>query len=420
MLSRHLLVLIVPMFVIWAPALAQSSGDGPSHIKTGPIGNRPIDTVAVELAAAAIERDAVTYAALAGVPIASARIALASQLGSIPATDALAREFSARLVGIAFDHEPSPAISVLLTGEEAVEPRTIRAGGIDIPVLFRTGAAASESELIAAIATHQADIRASLSTPPGMGIDSRTGDVVILVSEADARTGIAQLTARFAAMMGVPVRIERATMPSNMAIVGGSRVVGAKVSGGPRYACTTGYAVTDGARGAMLTAAHCPDTLRYVDRDGHVTPLTYLDQWGWGYQDVQVNTSEVPVSPYFFADTAKSLLRPVMARQSRASTRVGDIVCHRGERTGYSCARVIMTNFAPAGDLCGGACLPTWVAVAGPTCLAGDSGAPVFIGTIALGIVKGGTYRADGTCSIYYYMSLDYVPPTWHVLTAIE
>jgi hypothetical protein len=38
----------------------------------------------------------------------------------------------------------------------------------------------------------------------------------------------------------------------------------------------------------------------------------------------------------------------------------------------------------------------SWVAVEGPTCKSGDSGAPVFEGQVALGLVKGGTYRADG------------------------
>jgi len=37
----------------------------------------------------------------------------------------------------------------------------------------------------------------------------------------------------------------------------------------------------------------------------------------------------------------------------------------------------------------------------------------VFDGTIALGLVKGGTYRRDGSCLFYYYMSTDYLPAGW-------
>ena len=97
--------------------------------------------------------------------------------------------------------------------------------------------------------------------------------------------------------------------------------------------------------------------------------------------------------------------------------RAGDFVCHRGERTGYSCAEVELTDFAPAGDLCGGACTPTWVTVGGPTCRSGDSGGPVFIGTTALGLVKGASYDAGGGCNFYYYMSTDFLPAGWSVLT---
>ncbi|WP_258168959.1 S1 family peptidase [Salmonella enterica] len=85
-------------------------------------------------------------------------------------------------------------------------------------------------------------------------------------------------------------------------------------------------------------------------------------------------------------------------------------------RTGYSCALVQLTDFAPAGDLCGGACLPTWVTVSGPTCKGGDSGSPVFSGTTALGVLKGASYRGDGTCVFYFYMSVDYLPQGWQLL----
>jgi streptogrisin C len=101
----------------------------------------------------------------------------------------------------------------------------------------------------------------------------------------------------------------------------------------------------------------------------------------------------------------------------RAGMRAGDVVCHRGESTGYSCSQVELTDFAPAGDLCGGACLPTWTTVSGPGCKAGDSGSPVFLGTTAYGILKGGSYRSNGSCAFYFYMSTDFLPAGWRLLT---
>jgi hypothetical protein len=57
------------------------------------------------------------------------------------------------------------------------------------------------------------------------------------------------------------------------------------------------------------------------------------------------------------------------------------------------------------------------VAVEGPTCAHGDSGGPVFLGQTAFGLVKGGSYRADGRCLFYYFMSTDYLPAGWSLLT---
>ncbi len=176
--------------------------------------------------------------------------------------------------------------------------------------------------------------------------------------------------------------------------------------------------MTDGVQNGIVTAAHCPDTLEHVAKDGTRTPLTFIGQWGWGFHDVQVNASPDAVQPRFYSDAARTVLRPVEGQRSRAGTRVGDIVCHRGEHSGYSCAEVEMVDFAPSGDLCGGPCLPTWVAVAGPGCKGGDSGGPVFVGTTAVGLLKGASYRPDGTCVFYYYMSLDFLPGGWRLVRA--
>ena len=167
-----------------------------------------------------------------------------------------------------------------------------------------------------------------------------------------------------------------------------------------------------------MTAAHCPDTLSYVAPDRSETPLPFVGQWGWSFQDVQLHLSPEPLPPRFFADSGKTVERAPTGTRLRAAMRVGDVVCHRGERTGYSCAEVAYTDFAPAGDLCGGPCAPSWIAVAGPTCNAGDSGGPVFVGTVALGLVKGASYRPDGSCSLWYYMPVDFLPTGWRVMVA--
>ena len=50
-----------------------------------------------------------------------------------------------------------------------------------------------------------------------------------------------------------------------------------------------------------------------------------------------------------------------------------------------------------------------------PPAIAGDSGGPVFSGSVAFGIAKGINRRPDGRCAFYYYMSTDYLPPPWRL-----
>jgi hypothetical protein len=201
-----------------------------------------------------------------------------------------------------------------------------------------------------------------------------------------------------------------------MAVDGGARVEGTNGVTGRRNVCTSGFVVTDGSRTGIATAAHCPDDLTYIDPDGPSTDLPFETQAGAGYQDVQINLSPEANQPLFYADRGADSLRRLATWRNRDSTRAGDFVCHFGESSGYSCAEVVLTDYAPPGALCGGPCSPTWVTVAGPSCVPGDSGGPVFSGSVAFGIAKGVNRTADGRCNFYYYMSTDYLPPPWRLM----
>ena len=376
--------------------------------------------------AEAMADDAVATAARLDLPIDVASRQLAVQQASVTATTALADLYADRLAGVSIVHRPDLGIVVLLTGDTPIADTVIDAAGSRVPVTFRVGAKARLTDLIQAITVYQSAIRASLISPPGLGVDQRTGELVAVVSGRDvAREGYDGLRDRLAALTHMPVRLRVVDQPAlDMAegngIEGGGRMVGSVPGDTHRYLCTAGFAVTDGLRTAMTTAAHCPDALSMRDAEGREHILAFVGQWGWGNQDVQLNASTDWLSPLFFADTAKTVSRAVTGAAPRAGLRAGDIVCHRGERTGYSCSEVDLTDFAPAGDLCGGACLPTWTTVAGPSCKGGDSGSPVFLGTTAYGLLKGGSYRADGSCAFYFFMSTDYLPLGWRLLTAAD
>jgi hypothetical protein len=371
----------------------------------------------VETHEQALAEDAVQYGAQFGVNPQEALRRLKAQQDSVAATDAIAREFAGRLAGIAIEHAPVYRIVVLLTGSEPVADRT--AAGV--PIVFRTGAKATHAEAVAAMRKHLIDLRSDLPGARGAGYDQRTGEVVLLVSPADAaRFGIHAIRVRAEQVGGVPVRVVvNALNESDMSVDGGGLVEGFNLLTNRRNRCTTGFVVTNGEINAITTAAHCPDQLTYIDRDGNSSPvLPMIGSWGAAYRDVQINGSADSPQPLFYANRGAGSLREVQTWRNVESTRAGDFVCHYGESSGYSCATVELTDYAPPGELCGGPCSPNWVTVAGPSCIPGDSGGPVFSGTIAFGIAKGVNRAPAGTCNFYYYMSTDYLPEPWRLLVA--
>lgn len=362
----------------------------------------------------ALADDAVQYAAQFGVTPSEALRRLKAQEDSVAATDAVAREFSGRLAGISIEHRPDYRIVVLLTGSEPVPDRA--ASGV--PIVFRTGAKATHAQALDALRKHLIDLRADLPNARGAGFDQRTGEVVLLVARADVdRYGLEAIRRRAEQVSGVPVRVVLNELnEANMRVDGGGRVEGLNKLTNRRNLCTTAFVVTNGETTAITTAAHCPDDLTYVDRDGTRVELPMIGSWGAAYQDVQINGSPDSPDPLFYSNRGAGTLRRVSTWRNLASTRAGDFVCHYGESSGYSCATVELTDYAPPGDLCGGPCSPTWVTVKGPGCVPGDSGGPVFSGDVAFGIAKGINRASSGQCLFYYYMSTDFLPTPWQVL----
>jgi streptogrisin C len=350
----------------------------------------------VQSEAEALADDAAQYAAQFSVAPDEALRRLKAQEASVAATDGIAREFAARLAGISIQHSPDFRIVVLLTGGDPVPERD--AAGV--PVVFRTGAKATHAQALEALRKHLIDFRTDLPNARGAGYDQRTGEVVLLVTREDAsRLGLEAIRARAEQVGGVPVRVVINELnESNMSVNGGGRVEGLNLQTNRRNLCTTAFVITNGETNAITTAAHCPDELTYVDRDGTSVVLPMIGSWGAAYRDVQINGSAQSPEPLFYSNRGAGTLRQLVSWRNVASTRAGDFICHYGESSGYSCATVELTDYAPPGDLCGGPCFPTWVTVKGPSCVPGDSGGPVFSGEIAFGIAKGVNRTAAGQC----------------------
>ena len=148
---------------------------------------------------------------------------------------------------------------MLLTGDAPVAERS--AAGV--PVVFRTGARATHSQAVDAMRKHLIDLRADLPNARGAGYDQRTGEVVLLVTRADAeKYGLDAIRTRAEQVSGVPVRvIVNELNESNMSVDGGGRVEGLNLQTNRRNLCTTAFVVTNGETNAITTAAHCPDEL---------------------------------------------------------------------------------------------------------------------------------------------------------------
>jgi hypothetical protein len=399
---------LVALLALSGQATAQPSPPSPPAIVAEPI----------ESSAEGLAADAAEYSrAFAVAPIEALR-RLEAQEASVALVDRLAEQYRDRLAGVLIEHQPIYRIVIVVTGAPTTETQ-IATAPFGVPIILRTGALATRAETLAAIELHQADIRAELPSPPGMGVDPRTGALLVLVKPGEHLAGDAAdadaMVARLRTIAGVPVKIGSwGDFDTNLSVQGGGRVVGADAEHPGLFVCTSGFVVTDGNQTALSTAAHCPDTLSFVDRDGTRTPLTMIDAWGARYQDVQLHSADLPLRPLFHAEDLVRA-RMLVTWRNRGSTRAGDFVCHRGLRSGYSCALVQVVDYAPPGDLCAGPCPATWVAVGGPQCRSGDSGGPVFLGSVAFGLVKGDSSE-KGTCKLYYYMSTDYLPPGWTLL----
>jgi streptogrisin C len=157
----------------------------------------------------ALSADARSLAADRGLTQIEAERRLRIQMAAGRTVSQLRRQFAGRLAGLYYEHEPTYRLVVRLKGDAPEPDRLLALGGSRLPVVFRTGASATVAELLAAMQAHGDQIKAALPGLMGMGVDERTGEIVLDVyargAEAEhARSQAAKLTA----IVGQPLRIE--------------------------------------------------------------------------------------------------------------------------------------------------------------------------------------------------------------------
>jgi len=377
-------------------------------ISSGPVSSASVETKPFLTPSQSLLLDARSYAAEfnVGVDEGLRRLRIQQSLGDV--IELLQRATRQRFAGLWIEHQPEFRLVVRLVGD-APAPRGLGAAvaGSPIPIVFQTGAAATQAELLAKIHSSLPQLQAALPDMAGTDVDVRTGDIVLTVYAVGAAGEAAQAKAPdLTRQLGHPVRIALIDAP----VEDGHTRGGANITG-----CTSGFVVADsaGTRG-VLTAGHCDDAQTYNEFGGVSYAMTFVSEIRDADQDVQWHTTPHDEYPEFYADSTTTP-RILTGRRLRSSTAPGDAVCHRGLTTGYSCGTVQSTTYQPTyTNACNGfTCSSTWITVTGPNlaCYPGDSGGPWFNGQTAFGILKGTsqTGTAQGQCNFAIYMSTDYI-----------
>ena len=256
---------------------------------------------------------------------------------------------------------------MLLTGDEPVPTARRRACRLS----SRTGAKATHAQAVEAMRKHLIDLRSDLPNARGAGYDQRTGEVVLLVTRADAdKFGLDAIRARAEQVSGVRVRVIINELNEfNMSIDGGGRVEGLNLQTNRRNLCTTAFVITNGETNAITTAAHCPDELTYVDRDGTTVDAADDRIVGRGLSRRADQRQPGFARPLvLFEPRSRNASPPRQLAQRREHAR-RRLRLPLWRKLGLQLRDRRAHRLCAAGDLCGGPCFPTWVTVKGPNCV---------------------------------------------------
>jgi streptogrisin D len=220
------------------------------------------------------------------------------------------------------------------------------------------------------------------------GMDPATGDVVVTVSDAAQRAGVARLLDT-AGGYGAPVRVRHtAGLLSEQQLLGGDSMDNGDVF------CSAGFNVVKDGQPYVLTAGHCTSSMKTWKGVG---PSVASNFPSTDFGLVR-NDSARPAPGA--VDLYNGSSQPITGV---GTATVGEHVCASGMATGYTCGTVTAVNQTV--DYGDGQVVHGLIETNVHTDH-GDSGGPLFDGSTALGTVSGG----DGTT--------DYFQPVAAELTA--
>ncbi|HEX3780719.1 MAG TPA: S1 family peptidase [Pseudonocardiaceae bacterium] len=209
------------------------------------------------------------------------------------------------------------------------------------------------------------------------GIDPATHQMVLTLSDAAPSTGTQRLLAtahRFGGMVGV----RRITQPLTEQVLGGDQIRTDQIL------CSAGFNVTKDDQDYVITAGHCTQGLPYW-RD--LGPSVVSDFPSTDFGLIRNESGDSPAA----LDRYDGTEQPIT---SAGTATVGEQACASGMTTGLTCGQVTgidQTVDYGDGDVVNGL-IETNVHTDH-----GDSGGPLFDGSVGLGTVSGG----DGTTDFF-------------------
>lgn len=382
----------------------------------------------------ALDNDARSYSRDYGVNVDEAKRRLLIMANSGPEIGTLEQQLGDSLSGSYFENKGDFKLVVRTVGSTKRSKQNLRvkrktapsldAGGTDLtlPVEFVEGATLSKRVVKSLLKNNHRSLKSIVPSVQGVGYDEEQGSISILargnVAEAPAIKG---KEAELEKLYKMPVTITVAEVTTGTrAMRGGSALY---LSDGTPW-CTSAFAAKNpSAQSGMLTAGHCDDPQFW--REGTTSyPLSFTDQWN-GWADYGFLRGSVTVEPKFVANNGD--VRTLTGRRTKSTTQdrltatadtKGTYVCFYGRKSGptygQSCGEVndlwYNPDYAintPSGQYgCSNGptaitCEFNYVEVvqSGTTqmnCIGGDSGAPVFIYTVAFGVLSGCSNYTDG------------------------
>lgn len=372
-LPSRFVVALVAMVVVFSVA----TGSAAQEVA---IGEEPTEATVIRADGTRTDiedrQDALVYASTYGVSLETASARLGLQQAVVELQRILAEQYSSSFAGLIEVHEPSHQILVFLADSSVSQELSQLTADTGLKDLV-------EAWMVPRTLTDLLGVAAAADAyfgGPVSRIDIGTNSVVVVLPTSRRDDP---------ALEGMPESLSNAISMEFGELGGGATAFiygGLGLSGG----CTTGfsvYQVSNPSTKGITTAGHCSDSESYSGQQ-----LPYQNGNVWASMDGQWHTAPGFTVKNWAYDGVPGGSTPyyrVISAYQGGNSYQGQFVCKYGVSTGYNCGTVVDTMFSPNWVPNSCACFllvrKDGVDLSEP----GDSGGPIYSGSMAIGTISG-------------------------------